>query len=88
MNKHVSPFVKRSRIQIIFEILSVSQKDVLKTRILYKCNLSYEQLKKYLNYLLSRDLLSVSEEGRKKYFHITAKGKEFLSGYKQIKLTE
>jgi len=78
------PFVKRGRLEIIYEILSVSRKPAMKTNILYKCNLSYNQLQKYLNYLASQNLLTSFENQGKELYRTTDKGKEFLDQYEQL----
>jgi len=78
-------FVKRGRLEIIYEILSVCRKPTQKTHILYKCNLSYEQLLKYLKYLISHGLLGSFEKKRRPFFHVTDKGRAFLEGYKTLR---
>jgi len=78
-------FVKRGRFDIIYQILSSSRRPVQKTRILYGCNLSYDQLQKYLGYLISYGLLNTLEKNGREFFQITEKGREFLDGYKHLK---
>lgn len=77
-------FVKRGRLEIIYEILSVSRKPTQKTRILYSCNLSYDQLQKYLKYLSHHELLSSSNSKGKERFQTTEKGLEFIKGYERL----
>jgi len=48
---------RRSEIDIIGEILILSQNGVRKTEILYQANLCYLQLKKYLSFLLEKNIL-------------------------------
>ncbi len=62
-------------------MLAICQKSSKKTNILYKCNLSYYQLQKYLEYLISRELLTISNNNMKTFYLATEKGKEFLEGY-------
>ena len=77
-------FVKRGRLEIIYEILSVSRKPTKKTRILYSCNLSYDQLQKYLGYLGQNDLLnSFSNKGKERY-RTTEKGLEYIREYERL----
>jgi len=78
-------FVKRGRLEIIYEILSVSRQPTRKTRILYRCNLSYDQLQKYLQYLISHGLLMSFKKDRREFFQGTEKGKEFLDWYERLK---
>lgn len=77
-------FVKRGRLEIIYEILSVSRKPTQKTRILYGCNLSYDQLQKYLGYLSSHGLLSSTNNKGKERFQTTEKGTEFIKGFERL----
>jgi len=77
-------FSKRGRLEIIYEILSVCRKPAKKTSILYRCNLSYNQLQKYLEYLMTQDLLSSPQSEPLKFYIITDKGKEFLDEYKRL----
>ena len=77
-------FIKRGRLEIIYEILFICRKPAQKTRVLYGCNLSYEQLSRYLKYLIDRGLLCLVEKNQKKLFQITEKGRKFLEGYESL----
>ena len=78
---------KRSDIDIIADILIKAKEDTIKTRIMYKCNLSHRQLVTYLNLLLKIGLLDSHFENRsnKISFRITSKGLKFLSAYSKLK---
>lgn len=55
---------------------------------MYRCNMSFKQLKNYLDFLLGRNLLCVVNESFDPdlgLFKITNKGKEFLKTYKGLK---
>jgi len=78
-------FTKRGRLEIISEILSICQKPAQKTHILYKCNLSYDQLIKYLQYLIACGLLAEIESNPRNPFHVTPKGKEFLEKFESLR---
>jgi len=82
--KNNNEFLRRSRFEVIYEILSFCRMERQKTRIMYKCNLSFRLLKKYIDFLLDRRLLENSEENR---YHTTLQGMRFLEGYKIIKET-
>ena len=73
---------RRSELEIIGKILTLSADGAKPTEILYNGYLSYTQFKKYLPFLLERDIIAekniVSDNGRAKIYMITAKGKEFL----------
>jgi predicted transcriptional regulator len=77
MERHV----KRERTEITQDILRLCCKPVKKTQILYKCNLSFDLLQKYLKYLMSRNLLAKNSDG---LFQATDKGKEFLETYENL----
>jgi predicted transcriptional regulator len=47
----------RSSIDIVANILEIAKDGAKKTRIMYLANLSFDQLKKYLNFLIDKNLL-------------------------------
>ena len=60
------------------EILEITQEDALKTKIMYKANLSFTQLNTYLQFMVINDLITHKTfEGREVYV-ITLKGFNFL----------
>jgi predicted transcriptional regulator len=77
-------FAKRGRLEIIHEILVICSKPAKKTNILYKCNLSFSQLQKYLSFLITRNLISQFQSKRTNLYIITEKGKAFLDGYEEL----
>jgi predicted transcriptional regulator len=54
---------------------------------MYRCNLSFKQLKNYSHFLLGNGLLHTvaQEESVNRLFQLTPKGKEFLRAYKGLK---
>ena len=55
---------------------------------MYRCNMSFKQLKYYLEILLTRGLLCIVAEDvgdNPGFFKITEKGKTFLKAYKDLK---
>lgn len=73
---------------IIANILYVSDGGAKKTHVMYKCNLSFRQLHAYLDLLIDRRLLRKVEKGenrRQELYETTSKGKAFLKAYKNIK---
>ena len=78
----------RSQIDIMANILNETIKEAKKTQIMYRCNLSYRQLQRYLKLLLGMKLLrAVSEKKSSKtpFFETTEKGKDFLLAYDRLK---
>ena len=67
---------RRSAVEIIHEILSLCNNGGLnKTAIMYRSNLSYDQLRRYLSALCSDDLLYKNENG---FFQVTSTGEKAL----------
>ena len=63
---------RRSAVEIVHEILALCNDGGLnKTAIMYRSNLSYDQLKKYLGALCEDDLLVKNDVG---YYETTANG--------------
>lgn len=76
----------RGRLDVIADILEASSVGAKKTYLMYHCNLSFKQLKHYLDFLLKKQFLCpVSENGNPGLFKVTEKGKEFLKVYKGLK---
>jgi len=76
---------KRGRLEISYEILSICLKPRTKTRILYKCKLSYTMLCKYLKLLISHGLLSNFDGKKRKVYNTTDNGSRFIASYEQLK---
>ena len=72
----------RSRSDIICLILQTANNGATKTRIMYGAYLSYSQLKEYLQFLLSKQLLKY-EEGTGMY-SLTAKGLQCMSTFEEM----
>ena len=67
---------RRSAIEIVRDILSLCNgNDVNKTAIMYRSNLSYIQLRKYLSMLSGQGLLDKNVDGQ---FHTTKQGQKTL----------
>lgn len=77
-------FVRRGRFEIMNEILTTCITSAQKTHILYKCNLSFDQLNKYLNLLVSLNLLAFVSKDGKVLYKTTEKGNELTKGYKRL----
>ena len=78
----------RGRLDIIADILGASFGGVRKTYLMYRCNLSFKQLKFYLEFLLHKKLLQIVSDNKTSnpgLFKITGKGKKFLEAYKGLK---
>jgi len=74
----------RGKIQIIGDVLALATSGIKKTHIMYRANLSYEQVYLYLEELISKGLIvqDVSPDGV--VYRTTEKGREFLSYYSHL----
>jgi len=70
----------RGKLDIIADILQVVRQNAKKTQIMYKANLSYKVLKRYLNNMTAASLISFETEDR--CYVLTPKGQRFLEVYK------
>lgn len=73
---------RRDRLNIIAEILEITQDCALKTQIMYRANLSFTQLNEYLDFMLrTRLLMKIVEENGKESYKATKKGLKYLQLY-------
>jgi len=74
--------VRRSELEIIDEILTLSKDGAKTTELLYQCNLSYTQCKSYISFLIDKGILEKKSvkngNGYNKMFITTDKGKNLL----------
>ena len=70
----------RQRIDIIADILEVVSLDAKKTQIMFKANLSFKALKKYLSEVVKASLVTYNKE--RQCYTLTSKGYAFLDAYK------
>ena len=82
---------RRSEIEIIGEILTLSRGGARKTEILYQGNLSYTQLQNYLSFLLEKDVLQTRTipgknggNGTSRIYQTTDKGLAFLEDIDRV----
>jgi predicted transcriptional regulator len=66
---------RRDRHEIVIEILKKTKLGRNKTQLMREANISFEQVKYYLDLLLKKELLETTEKNR---FKTTQKGLEFL----------
>jgi len=79
---------KRNRIEIIYDILRVIQDKggkIKKTHLMYKANLSHNQMKLYLNELYKKGLIENISSSSKYLIQITKKGRDFSEKYVQVR---
>lgn len=69
---------RRTRLEIVSDILELALRGTRKTHIMYRSNLSFEQLEKYLALLLSKSLLELKVTDSGKLYQTSRKGEELL----------
>lgn len=74
----------RSRLQIVADILQVAKNGSNKTRIMYQANLSFELLRRYVDFLKRSGLLQTVDRDGKSYV-TTEKGHRFLEEYDELR---
>ena len=80
-------YTRRSRIEILANILYEAKSGLNKTGIIRKCNLNYVQLHLCLNFLLKKKLIEKkTEENGQEKFLTTKKGKIFVKTFLSLQL--
>jgi len=75
--------MKRSRNEIISQILEICKNGASKTKIVYQANLNFRTVNPYLDLLIKNELIRVNE-GRAILYNTTPKSKRLLESIKQI----
>lgn len=76
--------MRRGKFEIIGEILSLTTEPSTKTSVVYRANLNFNIVNRYLDLLLRSGLVGATGGSSKKY-EITEKGLEFLNAYRNLK---
>lgn len=80
--------VRRSKLETCIDIMEIISKGVGKpTRIMYKANLSWNPMQKYLSFLLDQELIACKSKGERARYEITDKGLRTLSYFRRVKET-
>ena len=76
---------RRSNIQVIADILAEAIKGASKTKLVYKANLNFKVMERYLRFLSDRNMIELlTNRGGRDKFITTQRGKEFLYHYSQV----
>jgi predicted transcriptional regulator len=75
--------MKRSREEIVSKILDVCQKGANKTKIVYQSNLNFRTINPYMDLLIGKNLIKVSQ-GRVILYETTPLGMDLLEGLKGV----
>lgn len=79
---------KRNRVDIIYDMLKVIQGNggkIRKTHLMYKANLSHNQMESYLKELIENKIIEKKISNKKSFIKITKKGTDFLVKYVQVR---
>ena len=74
----------RGKIQIIGDVLTLATSGIKKTHIMYRANLSYEQVHLYLGELIGKRLIAQDVSSDGVVYRTTEKGREFLLYYTRL----
>lgn len=72
--------MRRNNLDIYAEIIEVANGGAKKTKMVYKCNLNFKIIKKYIEILIEKEFI----ENKGKLYFSTEKGKSFLTQYKKF----
>jgi len=79
----------RGNFDIIADILDASYGGAKKTNLMYRCNLSFKQLKSYSRFLIDNGMLRLNGPHARGTdnvtFEVTEKGRQFIRAYKGLK---
>ena len=80
--------IRRSRLEIFVNILKsvLAERAITKTRMMYRANVSFRQLQRYIPLLLQLDLIKETKQDDMLMYEITEKGKLFLESYGKTKV--
>ena len=76
------PSGRRNFVEIAAEILALCREGARRTQVLYRANLSFQQLNKYTELLEARGLLRF--DGSSRQYRITQLGVAFLMDYGEL----
>ena len=71
--------MRRTPYHILYDILNLCMNPVLKTRIVYQCNLNFKIIQKYLSLLIEKEYLNVIEQRTRNQYVTTQKGLDFMT---------
>lgn len=84
--RNESVWLNRGSLEIIDLILLACKRGVLKTHIMYKCNLNSKQVHTYLNFLLRFRLIEKKrdQDNARYLYETTARGRKFMLAYTEL----
>ena len=82
--KSMFPAERRNSMEIMMNILEESKSGINKTRLVYRTNLNFLVIRKYIDFLIERSLLRV-EQTQGNVFVTTETGIEVLAEYNKMR---
>jgi predicted transcriptional regulator len=74
----------RGKIQIMGDVLALATAGIKKTHIMYRANMSYEQVLLYLSELIEKRFIAQDDSQDGVVYRTTDKGREFLIYYNRL----
>ncbi len=75
---------RRTTIEIIADMLRLGAKEVGKTQMMYGVNMSHSQMERYVEFLVTRELLERRANGRNLRYRTTLKGRHLLDSIERM----
>jgi predicted transcriptional regulator len=75
--------MKRSRDEIITQILGICSEGATKTRIVYQANLNFKTVNPYIDLLTKNGMIAI-KNGQNKIYMTTYKGSKLMESFKAI----
>jgi len=75
---------RRDPVDIVKDILEVAKNGTLKTRIMFKANLSATGVNQYLSFMMENKLLRKNNDDCKPVYYTSEEGLTFLKGYNRL----
>jgi predicted transcriptional regulator len=77
----------RGKLEIMADVVNLSTSGIKKTHIMYKANLSYDQINRYLRELLKLGFIEIAINEGTVIYRATEKGRLFLHYYNMMRKT-
>jgi predicted transcriptional regulator len=75
---------RRTRFDIVIDILSVCVEGANKTKIVYNTNLNFRTANVYIDFLMESDLLMLNSHGDNKIYQTTDRGMDILRKFRDL----
>jgi predicted transcriptional regulator len=77
----------RGKLEIMADVVYLGTSSIKKTHIMYKANLSYDQINRYLRVLLKLEFIEYAIDDGTAIYRATEKGRLFLHYYNMMRKT-